>query len=389
MSKLKNKFIEVAVAPELGGRIMEFSLSGRNFLFENPLLKGAENVQPTGAWDGKWLNYGGEKIWPAPQGWNDPEREWGGPPDPFIDGGRFEVLAEGENFIEIASPVEPSSGVRISRKIEILEGQSRAKISARLFNRSGKAKRWSLWPVAQMAQTSENCEASAPVGGSGWKIMHGLANNPQYVCDGGILRVKYMRIVGKAGALAPAGWTAFGDLANGRLFAASFKFDPSAEYPDSASVQIWTSGEGAIYSRNALRIFGASGPDNPPYTELEILSPLAEIPPGGSAGFEYFLGGCEVAKGESVHSVSGECAVTARLQKDGDGGFKFSAGFFKEGEIEIAAFSETSETPLLRKKCSPVSPVCARGEIPRGARLLTAKFFDNSGNPSTIDTIKL
>ena len=162
MSKLKNEFIEVAVAPELGGRIMEFSLSGRNFLFENPLLKGAENVQPTDAWDGKWLNYGGEKIWPAPQGWNDPEREWGGPPDPFIDGGRFEVLAEGENFIEIASPVEPRSGVRISRKIEILEGQSRAKISARLFNRSGKAKRWSLWPVAQMAQTSENCEASAP-----------------------------------------------------------------------------------------------------------------------------------------------------------------------------------------------------------------------------------
>lgn len=219
--------------------------------------------------------------------------------------------------------------------------------------------------------------------------MHGLANNPQYVCDGGILRVKYMRIVGKAGALAPAGWTAFGDIANGRLFAASFKFDPSADYPDSASVQIWTSGEGAIYSRNALRIFGAPGPDNPPYTELEILSPLAEIPPGGSAGFEYFLGGCEVAKGESVRSVSGECAVTARLQKDGDGGFKFSAGFFKEGEMEIAALSETSETPLLRKKCSPVAPVCARGEIPRGARLLTAKFFDNSGNPSTIDTIRL
>ena len=141
MFRLKNEFIEVAVAPELGGRIMEFSLSGRNFLFENPRLKGAENVQPTSAWDGKWLNYGGEKIWPAPQGWGDPEREWGGPPDPFIDGGRFEVLAEGENFIEIASPVEPRSGVRISRKIEILEGQSRAKISARLFNRSEKAKR--------------------------------------------------------------------------------------------------------------------------------------------------------------------------------------------------------------------------------------------------------
>ena len=105
MLRLKNEFIEVAIAPELGGRIMEFSLSGRNFLFENPLLKGAENVQPTSAWDGKWLNYGGEKIWPAPQGWGDPEREWGGPPDPFIDGGRFDILAEGENFIEIASPV--------------------------------------------------------------------------------------------------------------------------------------------------------------------------------------------------------------------------------------------------------------------------------------------
>lgn len=389
MPRLKNRFIEVSVAPELGGRIMEFSLSGRNFLFENPLLKGDANVQAARPRDGEWLNYGGEKIWPAPQGWDDPEREWGGPPDPFIDGGRFEVLSEGENFIELASPVEPRSGVQIFRKIEILDGESRVKISAKLFNRSEKAKRWSLWPVAQMAHTSESCEASVPAGASGWKVMHGLVNNPQYVFDGGILRVKCMRIVGKAGALAPAGWTAFGDPENGRLFAASFKFDPSADYPDSTSVQIWTSGEGAIYSRKKLRIFGAPGPENPAYTELEILSPLSDIRPGGFAGFEYFLGGCETAKGESVRSVSGTCAVVSRLQKSGENLFEFSAGFFREGELEIRAASGGGETPLFRGKCSPVSPVCARGEIPRATRSLTAKFFDSSGNSETIDSIKL
>lgn len=125
----------------------------------------------------------------------------GRPADPYIDGGIYKVIDSGEDFITLESPADPVRGIKIRRNIKLLKDEARIKISAELFNLSGVSKRWSIWPVAQMAQTSGNCEASVPVGGSAWRIMHGVVNNPQYSLDGDILRIKYMRIVGKVGAL--------------------------------------------------------------------------------------------------------------------------------------------------------------------------------------------
>ena len=389
MLELKNKFIEISLFPELGGRILRFSLSGENCLFENPALAGVENIQPTEKWDGKWLNYGGEKIWPAPQGWDAPEREWCGPPDPYIDGGIYKVIDSGEDFITLESPTDPVRGIKIRRNIKLLKDEARIKISAELFNLSGVSKRWSIWPVAQMAQTSGNCEASVPVGGSAWRIMHGVVNNPQYSLDGDILRINYMRIVGKVGALAPAGWASFSDLSAGRVFAASFDFNPAADYPDSTSVQVWTSGIGSVFSRGKLRTYPESEAENPPYTELELLSPLSEIPAGGSCKFDYCLGACKTAKGESVKGVSQICATTVPLQKTSDGGFKFGAGFFKEGKLSVVALRGAESETILESDCTPLSPVFAKGEIPSGTAALSVKFSDNYQNSKTIDSIRI
>ena len=346
MHTLRNKFIEVSIRPELGGRILNFSLSGKNFLFENPSLVGAMNVQPTEKWDGKWLNYGGEKIWPAPQGWTDPEREWDGPPDPYIDGGMYKVVSSDENSITLESPVDPHRGLQISRKIELLKDESRVKISAELRNLSTVSKRWSIWPVAQLARTSGDCEASVPIGTSDWKIMHGVVNNPQYFLDGDILRVKYKRIVGKVGALTPSGWVAFSDNSNGRLFAVSFDFAIEAEYPDSTSVQVWTSGLGSVYSRGRLLSYAENETENPPYTELEVLSPLSDIPPGSSTNFEYCLGACSIPAGKSVRKVDPACAIAQPLHRNSNGLVEFEAGFFKEGRIEFKAIKKANRSPF-------------------------------------------
>ena len=73
--ELKRDGLNVKVVSELGGRIMELSLDGFNFLFVNPVLEGVKNDQPEKSWNGIWKNFGGEKIWPAPQGW-DSDRQW-------------------------------------------------------------------------------------------------------------------------------------------------------------------------------------------------------------------------------------------------------------------------------------------------------------------------
>jgi hypothetical protein len=103
---LRNGFIEVHVVPEIGGRVVQFKVGKKEFLWVNPDLAGK---YPTGSGltpEGGWLNYGGDKLWPAPQGWENAE-QWPGPPDAVLDGQpyRVEVLSAepGEAALKLTS----------------------------------------------------------------------------------------------------------------------------------------------------------------------------------------------------------------------------------------------------------------------------------------------
>ena len=88
---LDNGLVRLAVVPDIGGRVMACDLGDVPFLFVDPSLAGklfsAEDNQGDGSL-GAWKNYGGDKTWPAPQGW-DTEDQWHGPPDPVLDTGRY------------------------------------------------------------------------------------------------------------------------------------------------------------------------------------------------------------------------------------------------------------------------------------------------------------
>ena len=83
--RLRNGLVELQVLPDIGGRIIQFKLGSKEFLWVNPRLAG-KLPKPNGlAADGGWFNVGGDKLWPAPQGW-DSDRQWPGPPDAVLDG---------------------------------------------------------------------------------------------------------------------------------------------------------------------------------------------------------------------------------------------------------------------------------------------------------------
>src|SRR5690606_26897719 len=88
---LENTYARLVAVPDLGGRIMAFDLGPYPFLYVNPQRAGRlftpEEHQGDGTL-GAWKNYGGDKTWPAPQGW-DPDGQWHGPPDPVLDSGRY------------------------------------------------------------------------------------------------------------------------------------------------------------------------------------------------------------------------------------------------------------------------------------------------------------
>src|SRR5207249_175121 len=82
---LQNKWVKLYIARQFGGRILQIEMDGYEFFFVNPKLKGVVPDKTRLGKNGEWLNYGGEKIWPAPQGWSD-QRQWPGPPDAILDG---------------------------------------------------------------------------------------------------------------------------------------------------------------------------------------------------------------------------------------------------------------------------------------------------------------
>ena len=66
---------KLEIIPELGGRLMQVTFGGHDYLFVNSQLKG--KIVPIDPSQHRWVNYGGDKIWPMPEGSQD-EQHWAG-----------------------------------------------------------------------------------------------------------------------------------------------------------------------------------------------------------------------------------------------------------------------------------------------------------------------
>jgi hypothetical protein len=290
--RLRNSQLEVVVVPELGGRILSLSFRGHEFLFNNPALHGKlfsfeEHARGESLRD--WKNYGGDKTWPAPQGWQRDD-EWPGPPDPYLDSGVYTSDLDGRGIV-MTSPIDPRTGLRIERRIE-LDGDSTELLLSLTFtncsHRVGAARtsRWAIWNVAQLdcAASSEYWLYMAAEHQSGWdasyRVLYGQ-DNPAYLRQlnpdlmPGVLAVNYRGEVGKVGTRSRRNWLAFRERASGRVLTMRATFNAAAEYPDGGcALECWTEAPGA---RSPVPL---ASPGR--ILEAEVLGPLTQLEPGQS-----------------------------------------------------------------------------------------------------------
>src|SRR5271167_4007254 len=122
--KLANNLIEVQVVPKIGGRIIQLKLEDFEYFWVNDQLAGKSPTASGVGDNDTWLNYGGSKLWPAPQGWGD-DNLWPGPPDALLDGSPHvgSVLAPNGQFVsvQVISQKDKRSGIQFTRKIRIYE----------------------------------------------------------------------------------------------------------------------------------------------------------------------------------------------------------------------------------------------------------------------------
>src|SRR5690606_34665983 len=121
----------------------------------------------------------------------------------------------------------------IEKQIELSVDQASVSVQATFRNTSAVVRRWSIWPVLQLNTPNpeqRTSMVSCPMAPEsqfleGYKVMHGLVNNPQFGRDGhNNLLVSYEYIVGKVGLDSRGNWVAYSDTASGHVLVVTFTY---------------------------------------------------------------------------------------------------------------------------------------------------------------------
>lgn len=285
---LSNGVIELCIAPKIGGRIIQLWLGSQEYFYVNTRHLGRVYPPEENNHGSGWKNYGGSKVWPAPQGWSG-NGQWPGPPDPVLDGGPYccEVLESRPDTaaLRLRSAIDPRTGLVLSREIRIRQGEATVSIRHEMQNLVDRPVRWSIWQVTQQLA---GAATTVVVPAASWKQIYGDVRYTQVEPDPSarLLRIHYQNRVAKLGIKAEANWLALYDLSRSLALVETFPLFPALPYPDDAPVQIWINGEGT-YTLPTGYVDTFTDPNGcDPYVETELLSPLVELLPSQRYTFE-------------------------------------------------------------------------------------------------------
>ncbi|MBQ1081981.1 hypothetical protein [Nocardiopsis sp. B62] len=364
---LDNGVVRVVAAPGLGGRVLSVRHRDREHLYRNGSLLG-EDLRPVegvslGPVDGPmsaWNNVGGDKTWPAPQGWEGPG-QWAGPPDPVLDSGAYGVRLEdgpaGSVVLTLTSGDDPRSGLRLSRRLTMEPGAAGYRLDLEAFNASTTDRRWALWNVTQIDGAGSTGEATdgvfVGVGGEGPHTVPIVSGNGyprvvEHTCAA--LRVPPQEVVGKVGFPTASGWLA--NVGAAGTLTQRFDVTEGADYPDAGSpAEVWLE---APVSRPLEHLGGLCPVDR--VIEVEALGPLTDLAPGErvSLGIDFGFG---VGR-EPVSEVTADGFWSERPHWDGRG---------PEGARLVGSFTSTRHGALVHRRSGRTVARAAPGEPTRFA----------------------
>ena len=290
--EMSNPWVKLEIVPQLGGRLMQVTFAGHDFLFVNSQLKGQNFGPEASAAQHRWFNYGGDKIWPMPEG-NEDEAHWAGAEGAVLDSGPFhlEILRQDATCaVRLTGPADPSIGQQYIRDISIGADSPAISFHAVMKNVSGYPQSWSEQSVSQYntADAQNPAQPNADIWGitpanprsvylDGYHVRTGNASPRGYGVREGLFSVRAAQAGGEVWIDSPGEWLAVVDGASQFAMVERFRYQRAADYPGLATVIFYTTG-------NSRR--GPAAPDADParpaihYMEAELNSPVVRLDPG-------------------------------------------------------------------------------------------------------------
>jgi hypothetical protein len=296
--QITNRWLELILVPQLGGRLMQVSFAGHPFLFVNPLYRG--QYFPPSEETRKWFNYGGDKIWPMPEGSED-DQHWPGPISDALDDGdyAFRVISQGSRCaVRLDGPPDARTGLEYKREIAIVPDSPEISFRATMKNASTHQIRWSVQSVTQYdtadpgnaASYNHDFWAFTPANArsvylDGYHVRSGVAEDPSYSVKNQMFSLHWLYFEGEVWIDSPAGWLAVVDASSQFALVERFHFETAAEYPGKATVIFYKNGPAVELDAQGKAVIRKSSEDAPFYMEAELNSPMVRLAPGDSYTF--------------------------------------------------------------------------------------------------------
>lgn len=230
---------------------------GENVFWTDRSLDGKQS-DATGA---SWVNFGGDKTWPAPEAeWRIHTKRTRWMPPPAFDALPVTARVEGADVI-LTSPIDPFYGIRTIRRVVLEPNAAVLRIDTTYERVSGEPARISIWVITQLADpVAVYVPIPAQSSFPGGHFVFGEKPWSDVSTVGQLLRIRRdpttsRKLGSDADRMLWVGETTLCLISAPRI--------PGAEYPDrGASTEVY------------------SNPDPKPYVELETLGPLAPLKAG-------------------------------------------------------------------------------------------------------------
>ena len=323
--QIANGGVRITIVPQLGGRVMQVAFQDHEYLFVNPRYAG-KYIPPEQA-KGDWINYGGDKIWPMPEG-NEDEEHWVLESGALDDGVyAAKTLEQGQRCtVELSGPADHITGLQYARQVSVQSGSTAIHFHAVMRNATAHTIHWSMQSVSQYnlasakqggtfnrnfwAYTEANPASSYL---SSFHVRSGLADDPSFSVKDGLFRLHWMYLSNEVWVDSPGGWLAVADGESGFGMIERFHYDPSATYPGKATVIFYKNGPSVDFNQAGEPLISAHEQNGTAYyMEAEVNSPMVTLAAGATYAMDTTWYPLRLEAAVKAASEAG--VVTQRLQ---------------------------------------------------------------------------
>jgi hypothetical protein len=396
--QMVNPWVELTFVPKLGGRLMQVAFDGHPYLFVNPKFRGTY-ISPEEA-KGGWINYGGDKIWPMPEGDSD-DHHWVLASTAIDDlPYAFKVLSQGKRCaVQLLGQPDPITGLQYERTISISDDSPQIDFHAVMKNATTHPIAWSVQSVSQYdlsdhqnpADYNHQLWAYLPVNPAssypdGYYVRSGLADDPAFSVANNLFQLHWTYFENEVWLDSQAGWLTVFDKQSQYGMVERFSFEANGAYPDKATVIFYQNGPSVTFDKQGRSSIPVTTPSlTPYYMEAEVNSPIVTLAPGASSAMDTTWN--PVHMQEPPQTVTASGLVTKRLHALRNGQSVTLTGSFtpfRSGSI-LALFLDHDGAELGRHELQQATPntsfvLDTTIPLPSQATHIVLQWFGHTGS---------